>query len=690
MRFFLFLFAFFASLDGAQTNICLTFTTHNEAATIVSFLDQATKIVDCVSICDLGSTDGTAEVIERYLRVHGLPGKVHLNAKETQLVPLAQKTLEELHFSHESTYLFFAETQLQCSFHLPLDKQLLTKDAYLLPEKTPDFCSYKLRLARASLGWENTTCAGWTCNWPFSASRLDAIELRLSDDRKAQSVHWKLALKKSAHQLEQTPQNPTAFFWSGVVHYQLKHFEESITWHAKHLEKGKNPEFVWLSTYTIGRCHEELGNMQEALKWYLQAYNAHPERAEPLFKLASYYAKTNQYHLAYLCAKQGLLTPFPTTDQLFIESALYPHGFKSILASIVHLTRYKKEGLELANDLALSRQIPEATKKKAQESLLHYIENLPHDRLEPIQISPPLIREGSDARFLPMNATIQKTKEGYDIICRTVNYAQTFGFLSPLDPLDPTKTILSRNYLLKYSKDFQFLSQQELVERLPLKRCATWTIQGWPIAGLQDCRLAQLGDEKWVACTVCDMSPYCVPQVALCKLGAQNAPAELEIERFALLKGPDPQRIEKNWLPFVKNNELFTIYSYDPFTIYKPDLQTGQCETVLRYQAEQDLSNFKGSAPPIEFEGGYLVLIHEMIETSQRNYIHRFIYLDADFRIKTISKPFTFCNLGVEYCCGMALDESGKQLVLTISLEDRSAYLCFIDVSKIHKLLDLP
>ena len=170
--------------------------------------------------------------------------------------------------------------------------------------------------------------------------------------------------------------------------------------------------------------------------------------------------------------------------------------------------------------------------------------------------------------------------------------------------------------------------------------------------------------------------------------------AVVNVETLIPLFGPDPNRCEKNWLPFVKNNELHLIYSYSPFTIYKTffDPVSGRVmQQVLKPNENptHDFSRFSGSAAPIEFDNGYLLLVHETIyDDTQRNYMHRFLYMDPDFNIRKMSKPFTFLHKGIEYSCGMTIDHSEKNLVLAVGIEDREAYLCTVDLDLVRGLLE--
>ena len=110
---------------------------------------------------------------------------------------------------------------------------------------------------------------------------------------------------------------------------------------------------------------------------------------------------------------------------------------------------------------------------------------------------------------------------------------------------------------------------------------------------------------------------------------------------------------------------------------------------MAHYEPTADFSLFRGSAGPIPFDDGYLVLVHEIIQNpdSTRYYLHRFFYMDKYFMVKRITKPFTFLHHGVEFCGSMTIDHSGKNLIMALGIEDSKAYLTFTDLNLIRSLL---
>ena len=243
----------------------------------------------------------------------------------------------------------------------------------------------------------------------------------------------------------------------------------------------------------------------------------------------------------------------------------------------------------------------------------------------------------------------------------------------------------NRNFLLQYDKDFHLLSQKEIVDTLsdPQKFKPHRNIEG-----IEDIRLINYKEQLWFTCTTQDMTPHHVPQIGLFQLSNASEKTSLSTESFFSLPGPSPSICEKNWLPFVKDGMLHAIYSYDPFIIYKIDPLEKTCKQVQCEEQQYDFSNFRGSASPIPFDDGYLLLIHQLSFNNEgRVYLHKFVYLNKDFKITHTSRPFTYQHQGVEYCCGMTIDHLGSDLIMSIGIEDAQAFLAFVDLKTVRSLL---
>lgn len=462
----------------------------------------------------------------------------------------------------------------------------------------------------------------------------------------------------------------------------LERFDEAIFWYKTRIEKEGRDDEIWFSKYMIGECYEILEEWDQALFWYLEAYQFDTRRPESLFKIAKYYKDHDQNDLAYIFAKYGSQIPFTESPMFSFSPDFYEYDFNLELSVISYYTKHKEEGLLAADEVILNPKVPWFIKEQTYKNMLFYVENLKAAKVEKINLERPIIEEGFDERYHPMNPSIERCESGYKVICRTVNYTQMGAKI--FQTIDRNGIYRTRNFLLDYDRNFNLLSQKEIIEDLARERIISCAVEG-----LEDCRLVRFNDQYWFSCTTSDTNPTGNRQISLCKLEDHHYPNTIYVERLIPLIGPDLNLCEKNWLPFENDGQLYLIYSFDPFIVFTPDLSTGNCEKAIFYEPVKDFSRFRGSAPPIPFDGGYLAVSHEVVLQADftRCYLHRFVYLDQTFQIKKVSKPFTFKHQGVEFCCSSTVDHSGSQLILSVGIEDREAYLFFVDLETVRSLL---
>lgn len=681
-------------LVGAN-KICLTMIVKNEEKIIERCLTRVKDIVDCISICDTGSGDNTVQVIENFLKENGIPGKVHhhpwvnFGHNRTLSALAAQKTLSDLGFPLDKTYLLLLDADMLLVTDPLFTKDSLEHDSYSVIQTNTCQSYANTRLIRASLPWEckGVTHEYWACKANCQDGKLFSLNIDDRNDGGCKADKFERDVRLLLKGLQEEPDNERYMFYLAQSYHALRDYDQAFKWYRARIKKGGWYEEVWYSKLMLGECFEETENWEQALAAYLDAYQYNPARAESLHKISSYYRKNQQYDLALLFAKQGSKVPYPIHQNLFIAYPVYDYLFDEDISISAYYTPFKEEGFEAANRLILKKNTPEHAKEQAYKNIVHYVPNLKNASYVPIKIDLPLIREGFEARYNPMNPSIKKTEKGYDLICRTVNYITIEAkYFKSMDLLDPT--IRTRNFLIQYDPDFRLLSQQEIIENLPRKKISTR-----PVDGLEDCRLFGFNNETWFSCTTADTNPRGQPQVSLCKLANDRSSPNVNVEKLIPLVGPNLDRCEKNWLPFIANGQLNIIYSYDPLIIYRPDIDHNMEYCFMHVAAKNeaskhDFSRFSGSAPPIPFDNGYLLLIHETVYDEKRIYLHRFVYLDKNLNIAQISKPFTFLHKGVEYCCGIAIDHSETKLILPIGIEDREAYLCQVDLETVRSMLE--
>ncbi|HSX11235.1 MAG TPA: tetratricopeptide repeat protein, partial [Chlamydiales bacterium] len=645
-RYFL-LFCIFLSLEASEdskTHICLCLNVKNDQAMVWQCLQSAKETVDCVSVCDYGSTDRTIEYLRKFEHYTNIPviivdrQEANKSSERAMAAAAAQDALKACQLPLSSTYLLFLEPDewLQGADCVP--KESLSKDFSLVMEKSTimDYCRYEPNLFRATLSAErigelslkNEETSNPSLKFrnflildqpgkipdPEEANGepIPANQQEANEWHRLNKLNRNVELFSQA--LSEFPDNTKILLHLAQAKKSLKQNQEAIALYKSLITKKASPEEMWFAQCMLGECYEEMGQWAQALHWYLEAYQFRPHRGESIRKIATHYRMQGQNDIAYIFAKHGLQIPHQDDNLIFPVLPLYDYQFDEEISIVAYYTRFKAEGYAAANDLLIRKTTPSHIKDQGYRNILFYAKNL-KAKFQPIQVKLPRIDADGEHYYSPMNPSILKTDKGYRLIARTVNYTQTGA--KHFHTLDRNGIFRTKNFLVHYDRSFNLLSQQEILEELPRERHKAFIVEG-----LEDCRIIDWNENTWFTCTTFDTNPTGAIQVSLCKLPNKTRKGPLQVESLLPLEGPDPNRHEKNWLPFLKDGEIHIVYLSDPMTIYKPDLETGFCTTVIQNPTEYDFSRFRGSAAPIAFDGGYLMLIHEVVQFSDytRNY----------------------------------------------------------------------
>lgn len=175
-----------------------------------------------------------------------------------------------------------------------------------------------------------------------------------------------------------------------------------------------------------------------------------------------------------------------------------------------------------------------------------------------------------------------------------------------------------------------------------------------------------------------------------------------------------PDRVEKNWVPFVYDNQLLLAYSLEPHTIFKPFLEEGVCDfyAVSASALKWKWGIVRGGTPAILIGGKYLSIFHSSKAMkslhsegkASRHYFMGAYLFDAQppFAIKKISpKPIVGRNfyIGKKYPsywtalqaifpCGIV--QKGPYLWISYGRQDHEIWVAQIDTKLLlESLIDV-
>jgi predicted GH43/DUF377 family glycosyl hydrolase len=667
----------------AEQTIALCMIVRNEAHVLERCLRSLDGLIDSWVICDTGSSDGTAELAASLL--DGLPGALH----ERQWVDFGHNRSELLELARGAAdYLLLLDADMTVVRNGELPS--LDADAYLLRE-TGSLDFGVIRLVRGDRRWwyEGSTHEFIATDGEIARGELGELEIEHHADGSSRAdklLRDAGLLKRDALR---EPENPRPVFYLAQTYRDLDKPELAASYYRRRVEMGGWDEEVFYANLQEGALrirHEHAAGMAILL----EAWQRRPTRAEPLFELAQACRRRGEFELALMFAERGLQVPYPS-DVLFIHRWVYDYGLlieRAFAAGGLGELEQAREDLQVVLDYA---ELPEQTRSYVERSLNDLDGDAPAlrastprpqvpargDRITgPVRLAALArdVRVGEikldvEPAWPAFNPSIARDgAEGFRMIVRTANYEIERGVLHPEGVLH------NINYLVSLDAGLAVREIEPIVDRA--RRPPVHDSQ---IAGYEDCRLIEL-DGRWHAsATVCDMNERERREIALLSFdGAQIALAQP-------LAGPDAERHEKNWMPFVRDGELHFLYSCSPTIVLRCDVRSGAIMPVAESEAPA-ADGFRGGSQGVPVEGGHLFVIHETLrEEHALRYLHRFVLLDEQLHLAALTPRFTFTGDRVEFCAGMAA--RGGDLVLSFGVSDAAAGLAVLPLQAALGLL---
>jgi glycosyltransferase involved in cell wall biosynthesis len=359
--------------------ICLNMIVKNEAAVIRRCLESVRPIINYWVIVDTGSTDDTMEIIRDTLK--DVPGELH----EHPWVDFALNRTQALEYAlhgpdggPRGDYIFIIDADdvlcLADRFEMPK----LEADGYTIEMRFPSIVYPFLRLIRSDLPWRwvGVLHEYLTCETPTSQASLPGLAIMVnSEGARSQDP---LKFRRDALVLEKAlldePNNARYVFYLAQSYRDAGEPELALRQYRRRSEIGGWPEEVWFSLYQIASIKERAGKpWGESLEDYLAAFQYHPDRAEPLYRIGMHYQAKREFNLAYLFLGRALQLPLPTGNRLFIEKPLYDHLIALEYAVSCYWLGYHTEAIEVNRGLLKHGILPlhlvETVTKNLQFSL---------------------------------------------------------------------------------------------------------------------------------------------------------------------------------------------------------------------------------------------------------------------------------------------------------------------------------
>ena len=677
----------------SKPEIILVMIVRNESNVIERCLHSLRSLISGWVIVDTGSTDDTIARIETTLS--DLPGEMY----ERDWVDFGHNRSEALALARgRGTHLLLLDADM--TVRLDGEFPELTDDAYeLRHDANPTY--WIPRLLRSDYEWfyVGRTHEYLSCAQPYRQTRLSALVIEDHADGGSRNNKYERDRKYLETTLQENPNDPRAMLYLALTLRSLGEIDAAIDLFQRRIAFGGWDQEVFYALLQVGQLLLP-NDPDRAILQFLAAWNFRPSRAEPLLELARIHRQRGEYALCALYAETGLALP-PTTDSAFVHTEAHDWALRFELAiAWFHLGRIT-DALEVNNQL-LRDGVPPAMEPWVGHNRAWCLHSLGQDDDETmihLQMSAdiPLLESlltdiaytriviDHEPDWSLFNPSITSHPEGDFVLnVRSSNYTiaddGSYTFHSDADD----EIIRTRNHLVRVSANLEL----ESIGSLPMQP------EGPPtrlsrVIGCEDVRLVCVGGEWTALATVRDRNQYERCDISRLALGDLNDPAQASLR---VIPGPDPARHEKNWMPFVVNDELKILYSCAPTIVGHLD-DNAQLVIDSNAVGPPAAAHFRGSSQGVPFSNGFLFLIHEVafIDT-ERVYGHRFIHLTEStnnskpvWTITSQSQPFSFRERGIEFAAGLALDR--EYLVASFGVRDAEAWLVRMPRTEIASLL---
>jgi len=264
------------------------------------------------------------------------------------------------------------------------------------------------------------------------------------------------------------------------------------------------------------------------------------------------------------------------------------------------------------------------------------------------------------------NPTLLATRAGLLGIVRSSNYRIVDGRY--VIPPEDGEDIRTANILIFFDNDLTVLEAKTLAVE-------PYQGSGFPVHGLEDCRLRHTGNGIGVSATIRNVAGF----DGRCRI----ATAELDVDAGRLhslrvIESNSSQEHEKNWMPIGGKAAWLYCANVGGYTLTVEEKAgcPGEYRMLRREPSPALAAEFRGGSQLVPFRGGWLCVIHEVRAgaNGQRVYEHRLCWFTNALRLERVSERFAFREQeAIEFAAGLATH--GGRVVISFGVRDAEAWL---------------
>lgn len=675
----------------------------NESRIIRRLLESVAGVIDSYCICDTGSTDNTVDIIESFFAEKGIPGKIVREpfVDFAHNRSFALKACESM--TENADYILLLDADMifwkNSEYTVEQFKRGLTDVAYYIFQGSDTFYYKNTRIVK-----NRTGIYYWGVTHEFVKTpegtvygAFDKMNVFINDigDGGSKSDKFERDIRLLKKGLEDHPNNDRYTFYLANSYRDHGDYLDAIETYKKRIAIGGWFEEVWHSHYSIGKCYQKLGDITNAIHYWLEAYQLFPKRIENLYEIISYYRQGGKNELAYMfyvmALKQYTLNPRP--DYLFLQKDVYDYKLDYEFSIIGYYCNVDK--FDMTRICLKVLNCPSAEENVARNVMSNY--KFYSKRLE--SVSKPFSSDnlallkniGQELfadhfpEFVGSTPSITFHRSGkLAVVQRFVNYRinanggyenkqhiTTKNAVAIIDIRSPT-WVKTSEFEMPYNKSFDSL-----------------------YVGLEDVRIMSHRDDLVYSANRGINLHHLMVEHGSFTVDAQPT------SRSGLVLIDNQKQVEKNWVMFCDGNEqLKIIYGWHSLVIgnIKPE---NELESGSEHDSDDELNPsiettsylfdkthnittptffkyIRGSTNGVLIGDEVWFICHIVSYEDRRYYYHVFVVLDSKtYEVKRYSTMFTFNGEKVEYTLGFVYFEQSNEFLIGYSKMDNSTeYMC--------------
>ena len=666
----------------------------NESRIIKRLLLSVSNLIDTYCICDTGSTDNTIEIIENFFKEKHVPGKV----------------IEEpfRDFGYNRSYALKACESMDADYVLLLDadmifwrnldispddfkRRLTDSDLFFIYQGTDTFYYKNTRIVRNKMGFSYWGVTHEYVNSPPN-TREDQIDKNICFIRdigdggsKADKFIRDVALLKKG--LEKEPNDVRYTFYLANSLKDSGQKEEAIQMYLKRIQLGGWIEEVWHSYYSMGQCYKDIGNMDGAIRSWMEGYDAYPNRVENIYEIVQYYRMIGKHKLAQLFYDIGQtsMKQYKERDYLFLQKDVYDYKLDYEMSIFGYY--YNPCNVDLAElsmrvisyphiDDGIARNIlsnykfyskrldKEDTHKWQAHGLGGIMENI-GSALE--------IPSAKYPYFVPSTPTFCMHPSDTDTLYvnkRFVNY-----YINGRGDYENQEYIETKNVFV----ELHFDRESELWTVTKEQFLGHKTEYDNRYVGIEDVRMMTYGNHLYYTANRGIGGNQMVVEH-----GSINQ-TSFETEEVRHLKYDRSRQIEKNWVMFESEECMKLVYHWHPMVIGV--VEDDRFKTTRTIQTPPFFKYLRGSTNGVLVGNETWFLCHAVSYEDRRYYYHIIVMMDHTTHEIKYTRLFTLEQEKVEYSLGMMYRSNDDELWIGYSVMDRATKYMSIPVSVIRNMI---